>query len=52
MITVSFRNRQVQTVTVSNQSAGVYIEPAADTTGRRRGAGPVTSGGGAARPRP
>jgi lipopolysaccharide export system protein LptA len=52
VITISFRNRQAQTVTVSNQAVGVYVEPAADTTGRRRTAGPATGGGAAARARP
>lgn len=35
-ITVSFKDQEVQSVLVSEQAAGVFLEPAADTTGGKK----------------
>jgi hypothetical protein len=34
-IRVDFREREVQTVTVENQAAGIYLEPVTDSTAQR-----------------
>lgn len=56
-ITVAFANRQVTKVTITDEAAGVYLEPAppgADTTGARRptGVGRGAPTGHPGRPRP
>jgi len=50
-ITVSFRDQEVQSVVVQNQAAGVFLEPAADSTKGTRRARPGVPAG-TPRPQP
>jgi lipopolysaccharide export system protein LptA len=43
-ITIAFRDQQVDTVKVTNQAAGVYLEPATDSTRTPRAGGRTTAG--------
>lgn len=51
-ITVSFLNQEVQSVVVLEQAAGVFLEPAADSTAGKQRPRPGVPAGGARPPRP